>query len=315
MARVAVISNPHAARRRSVALQRELERASNVQWFTTSSPEDADARIASVADDVDLLVLDGGDGTVQRALSALFQAREARSPSIAILPGGSTNMTAYDISGPSSWRKSAAQLLRLVNRDPTEWPRTPRPVIRLQSAGDGSPVYGMCFGAGAVISGIEYCHDWIYRLGIRGEWAPGLALARTVWGLATHEKAFSTPVDLTVALENEATLVMPAKLMLVSAIKRMFLGFTPFWGSGEGALRCTIVRHGADAFVRTLPSFLRGRPSPRMTLDGGYWSEKLNSVRVSMRAPYAVDGEIFPAPASGTLELRATAPIEFVKLI
>ncbi len=173
----------------------------------------------------------------------------------------------------------------------------------------------MCFGAGAVIGGVEYSREWMSRVGIRGVWAPGLAFARTVWGLATREEIFSTPVEVTLALDDEASLAMPAKLMLVSALNRLFLGFTPFWGEGEGALRVTLVRHDADAFLRTLPSFLRGRPSPRMTLDGGYWSEKLNSVRVSMRAPYAVDGEIFPAPASGTLELRATAPIEFVKLI
>ncbi len=182
------------------------------------------------------------------------------------------------------------------------------------SVGEGSPVYGMCFGAGAVISGVEYCHKWIERIGIRGMWAPGLAVARTVWGLATREEAFSTPVDLTVACEDEARLAMSAKLIIVSAIKRLFLGFTPFWGSGEGTLRCTVVRDDADSFVRTLPSFLRGRPSARMTPDGGYWSEKLNGLRVTLRAPYAVDGEIFPAPASGALEIQAMPPIEFVKL-
>ncbi len=127
MARVAVISNPHAGRRRSIGLQRELERAGTVSWLTTSSPEEANTEIARVANDVDLLVLDGGDGTVQRALSVLFQMPEARTPRIAILPGGSTNMTACDISGRRSWRESAAHLVRLVKRDPTEWPRTPRP--------------------------------------------------------------------------------------------------------------------------------------------------------------------------------------------
>ncbi|MEE9255043.1 MAG: diacylglycerol kinase family protein [Pseudomonadales bacterium] len=314
MARVAVISNPHASRRRSEALLRDLQRAANVEWHSTDSAAEADALIANLPEDVELLVLDGGDGTVQRALTALLHERESPVPKIAILPSGSTNMSAFDISGRRSWHESAAELLRLTKRDASEWPRAARPVIRLRSPGAERPICGMFFGTGVIVQGIEYCHDWIYRLGIRREWAPGFALLRAVWGVARREAAFSAGVSLTIAVEDEPEFELCATLLMVSALDRLFLGLTPFWGTGDGALHFTLVRQGAKAFLRSLPNILRGRETPRTTPAGGYWSENLNRVRLTLGGPYTIDGEIFPAPEGGALQLEATPPVEFVRL-
>lgn len=315
MTRVVVVSNPHASRRRFEPLQRALASADNVRWITTESPEDADLQVSSLAADVDLLVLDGGDGTVQRALSTLLRCRETPGPKLAILPGGSTNMTAYDISGARSWRESASHLLRLIDRPPDEWPCAPRPVIRLQRFADEPPIYGMCFGAGAVIRGIEFCQERIFRLGIRGEIASGLALGRALWGILRHEQAFDTPISVAMTIDDEAHMELSANLVVVSALDRLFLGFTPFWGSGDGALHFTALRKGADAFARTLPRLLRGNPSRSMTPEAGYSSGKLNRLRVTMDGPYVIDGEIFPAPEGAALTLDATPRWDFVKLV
>ena len=314
MARVAVISNPHAFRRRSEAMLSELQQADNVQWHSTSSAAEADAVIANLPEDVELLALDGGDGTVQRALTALLHGREAPIPKIAILPGGSTNMSARDISGRLSWRESAAHLLTLSKCDASEWPCAERPVIRVRSPDAERPICGMAFGAGVIVAGIEYCHDWVYRLGIRDEWAPGLALLRALWGMAMREAAFSEGVAMTVAPDDEGQFELAAKLLIVSALEQLFLGLSPFWGRGDGALRFTLVRQDADRFLRNLPGFLRGRGTPRMTPARGYWSARLNRLRLTLHGPYTIDGEIFPAPEGGELQLEATAPVQFVKL-
>lgn len=293
---------------------RELRRVKGLAWHDTSSAAEADAVIASLPEDLDLLAVNGGDGTLQHALTTLLQRRDAPLPRIAMLPGGSTNMSAFDISGRRSWRESAAHLLAVLKHEPSEWPCTGRHVIEVHRPGEELSAYGMFFGTGVVVRGIEYCHEWIYRLGIRNEWAPGLALLRAVWGIARREAAFTEGVHVALARPGHDAQELCAKFLIVSSLGRMFLGLRPFWDQEGEPLHFTLVRQGAEAFLRTLPSLLRGRRTPGMTSANGYWSGSLNALGLSLDGPYTIDGEIFAAPETGALEIKATPPIQFVKL-
>src|SRR3546814_6394575 len=55
------------------------------------------------AEGVDLLVVDGGDGTVRDVISAAPAAFGDRMPRMAILPSGKTNALALDLGVPLDW--------------------------------------------------------------------------------------------------------------------------------------------------------------------------------------------------------------------
>ena len=97
MERIRVIFNPVAgqgrAARAGAALQAELSRMDEGDWFRTTRRGDAYRLAAGAArEGVAAVVAAGGDGTVHEIVNGLLSVRrEAPLPTLAILPLGSAN--------------------------------------------------------------------------------------------------------------------------------------------------------------------------------------------------------------------------------
>ena len=80
----------------------------------------------------DLIIVEGGDGTLQRVMTDLLAKTEAQAlPPIAVLPAGRTNMSAADINRHHSFRRCAASLTRIL--EGAAPPATqPRPLVSVQ---------------------------------------------------------------------------------------------------------------------------------------------------------------------------------------
>jgi diacylglycerol kinase (ATP) len=224
------------------------------------------------------------------------------------LPGGSTNMSARDVNaGALSLERALASFAAAVDR-----PRlttVARDAVRARD-GDGPPRIGFLFGMGAVIRGIEYCHERIFALGIRKEFASGLAMLRAAWGIARREPVFAQGVALDARFDDEVHRGR-ASIFLVTALRALFLGIKPFWGDGEGPLAVTWVADDARRFLRTFPALLRGQ-AERLHECEGYLSRRAHRVEVRGDDRYTIDGEIYRA--KGDLVLDVYRPISFLPL-
>lgn len=142
------------------------------------------AEVAAALDDfarkeVDVIAINGGDGTVQAVLSGLFYAKPfATPPLLAVLSAGTTSMIAGDVGLQGGRTKALQRLFAWAQSTERRTDIVQRPVLRMQLEADRDPLFGMFFGAGAIFQGIEFCRSRIHRLGLRGELGPGLALAR-----------------------------------------------------------------------------------------------------------------------------------------
>ncbi|MFM7119127.1 MAG: diacylglycerol/lipid kinase family protein, partial [Gammaproteobacteria bacterium] len=204
----------------------------------------------------DLLVLNGGDGTVQKVVTALLARPDpARLPTLALLPGGTTNMTARSINGGALSFKRA--LAALADKAPTRRDRILRPAL-LATLPSGRRVAGFFWGMGAVLRGIEYCQKTVYEAGIGGEQASGVALVRTVIGIARRQPPFAGGATVVLA-GTEPTGQFEASILLATTLEQLFLGIRPFWGPARGALRGVLIEEPAHRLLRNLPALLRGR--------------------------------------------------------
>ncbi|MBX3707691.1 MAG: hypothetical protein KF911_13760 [Pseudomonadales bacterium] len=267
-----------------------------------------------LADDCRLLVLNGGDGTVQKVLTELLGRRPAADlPTLALLPGGTTNMTARSINGRAlSFRRALAALQARV----TPAGIAPDAVIErravLVEPSPGTQLAGFFWGMGAILRGIEYCQQTVYGTGVGGEQASGIALLRTVVGIARRQPPFSGGV--TVDLDG----IRPAgrfeaSILLATTLDQLFLGIRPFWGTASGALRGLLVEEPAHRLVRNLPALLRGRPNRHMTPAYGYHPLNADTFSVSASGGFTLDGELYTFGRE-PLRLAATPPLRFVRL-
>jgi diacylglycerol kinase (ATP) len=310
--RAAILTNPHSSRNRRhlAALRAALTRHPDVRHIETAAVDEVRPAIAALLDDgVELLAINGGDGTIHHALSALLAEPLQRPlPTLALLPGGTTNMSARDINGaPLPQRKALTALLDAIARNA---PPTPRHVLKVSA--NGAAQFGLCFGIGAIVRGIEYCHERIFRLGLRDEWATGVALLRAGWGIARREAVFAEGVPLTISIDGEPHDTRAA-FFLVSALAELLLGIRPFWGNGCAPLRVTLVREHANRFLRSFPDLLRGRAEPHLSEAGGYLSRRSSAIEIVGDCPYTIDGEIYHAGGQ-RIGVEAFGPLPILSL-
>jgi diacylglycerol kinase family enzyme len=274
-----------AAAVRPEVLQREVQ-----------TPSDVAATLADFArQEVNILVVNGGDGTVQAALTAIFHKKSFETmPVLAVLrSAGTTSMIAGDIGLKGSRERALQRLFSWARNKEANAKVMQRPVLRVQVPSEKEPVYGMFFGAGAIYQASHYCHQKIHARGVRGEKAAGAALARFLMAVLLKDRKVISAVPITTRVDQNPAEQQKYLLVLITTLQRLFLGLHPYWGSEPRPLHYTAVGASPRHFLRSLPSLMRGRQSRHITPDNGYISHNIDEVQLTLDSGFNLDGELY----------------------
>ncbi len=248
--------------------------------------------------EIDLVAVNGGDGTVQAVLTALFhyQPFETR-PLLAVLQSGTTSMTARDVGYSGSRVKSLRRLFRWAATGEGPVRLVERPVLQVSAPGHQIR-FGMFFGACAIYEGIQYFHSKLNTWGIRGEIGPGLTILRFLWSATRRGSDFIAATPVSVELDEHPARQFDAFVVLISTLERLFLGIHPYWGNERGPLRYTALRAHPQYLLRALPSALRGRGGRYGTSENGFYSHNVYEARLKLDSGFTLDGQLYkPATA------------------
>lgn len=317
---VGLISNPCSGRNRRL-LQSVGEIVANhpaIHHRVTRDPGELPTVLAELAGkSVGILAVNGGDGTVARILGCLLEDRPFEHlPFVVLLPGGTTNMDVGDVGLRGSLKSAVTRLCRWSETRDRRFRLLPRPVLRVEPGAGQAALYGMFFGAGAIMQGIEYCRASIHPRSTGNVIGPALTLVRTLWGIVRGDRRFVHPVAVSVALDAApAGPPQEELLLLVSGLERLSLGIRPYWGREAGPLHVSLVRQDAEHFLRNVPALLRGRPGRHTSSAAGYRSHNAGRIRLEMDASWTLDGEIYRARrAGGPVTISAAGPVTFLRL-
>ena len=280
-------------------------------------PQDVQAAICDFAcRGVNLVVVNGGDGTIHAALTALFTTQwPDRLPVLAVLRAGTTSMIARDVGISGSRLQALSRLLGWAYAGRGIASIVKRPVLRLDREMGGEPMYGMFFGAGAIYEGIKFCHDRIYKKGVKGELAAGLTLARFLLAAVKGDRQTVPATPIRLGLEETAMQDMDVQVLFVTTLERLFLGIRPYWGTEKAPLHFTAIRPDATHIFQASPFLLRGRRSRWATPGHGYFSHNLSHLRLFIQNGFTLDGQLYEGDSQrGALSLRNGGEVEFLKL-
>lgn len=267
---------------------------------------------AFVQADIDLLVIVGGDGTVQGVLCHLFATQPlARWPVLTVIPGGTTNMTALDL-GICGRPEFILQQLRgyLLKQIPPVFLQ--RHVLCIEQAGT-EKVYGMFFGVGLIARAVIFSQSKIKQLGITGEIYSGIITVGYLIGLILGRRHGAwAPVQMSI-IERDIELHRGAYAFLfTSTLDRLLFGMRPYWGREEEPLHITFVRQKPKHPLRSLWALLSGRGESLKERDG-YHSCNTRALELLINDDYIVDGESYRASSEdGPLRITAAGPIMFL---
>lgn len=266
---------------------------------------------------VDVLAINGGDGTAAAVLGCLLnESPFEQPPKVVLLPGGTANMSAGDVGMRGNLLRAVIRLAEWGEGKHGSDQLLQRAVLRVQPGPEQPASYGMFMGAGIIMQGTEYAHREIHSRGLGDQLSLGLGLVRTVWGWLRHDPQFYQPVRLGYALDdNEPATEEDTVLLLVSTLQRLFLGIRPYWGQEPGVLRLSVIRDHPEHFLRAFPAVLRGRPNRFVTPQAGYLSHNAQHIKLYMTGSYNLDGEIFHAQrAAGPVFISIAGEITFLKI-
>ena len=302
MIRAGVIHNPKSRHNRGAEPPRASDGVLVEAPRGRKALDETLARFAAAG--VDLLVVDGGDGTVREVLTRTPRHFKTAAPALAVLPSGKTNALAFDLDAPRDWTLEAvldsARQGRFCTRRPLE-------VIR---AGEEAPlVRGFIFGAGAFVRATDLAQR-THRMGAFEEVAVGLTLSvavfRTLFGGPRSGWRAGEPMQL--GFDGDATRDGCVFLLLASTLERLPLGVQPFGPPNAGALRSLAVEAPPKRLLSVLPQLLSGADAPWLAASG-YHQREFERLEVTLDTSFVLDGETFPG---GELTLRRGAPLEFV---
>jgi hypothetical protein len=264
---------------------------------------------------VNTVAISGGDGTVNAVLNTVFGRNPfPRAPLLAVLRGGTANMTARDVGMQGRQDHALRSLIAGAARGGDGLTVVERPVMRIDPGAGREALHGMFFGAAAIAQGIEYCKRAVHPLGLRGEIGPAVTIARFVVAMARGERAIVAPVPITVAIDNEPPSSFECEIVFVTTLKRLVLGLRPYWGEEVAPLHYASVRAAPRHWVKALPGLLRGRPNRYVTPANGYDSRNAQRLLLGLHSRFFVDGEMFSPTAGTPLAFADGGSAGFVRL-
>jgi len=319
--RIGMLNNPLSGGNRK-GLQKICKAAATILpeilQYEVQTPDDVASSLADFARrEGNIIIVNGGDGTVQAALTAIFHKNSFETaPVLAVLPSaGTTSMIAGDV-GLKGSRKSALQrLYRWSRAKNNAAPVIRRSVLRVQVPSEKQPVYGMFFGTAGIYQATNFCNQKIHSRGVRGEKAAGAALARFLLAALLKDQKVISAVPISTRLNQSSPEQRRYLLLFVTSLQRLFLGLHPFWGSEPKPLHYTAITDRPLHFLLALPSLMRGRRSRLVRPANGYISHNIDHIQLTLNSGFNLDGQLYSADsASGPVTVTHGGQASFLKL-
>ncbi|WP_339707075.1 diacylglycerol kinase family protein [uncultured Sphingosinicella sp.] len=321
MACVALLSNPRSTGNKSVLprIREFVAQHPNIFHYEVgdiSEVPDALAMIARVKPAV--LVINGGDGTVQAALTEIYNGHHFKGavPPLAVLPNGKTNLIALDLGAGANPVEALSNILKIVETgvDPHV---VARQLIALSDGIAARPVFGMFLGGAGLAEAILFCRNKIYPLGLPNWVSHLIATIVVIASVLVGAGARWNPVrpsPMRVSLQRDGVPVEGSFLVLmVTTLERLLLNFATPFSDRAGPLKLMAIEQRRATVLKALVSALAGRlGSARFN---GLHLRRGDEIRIEgKRASVILDGELYEAGEGHSIVLTPTAPVSFLNL-
>lgn len=269
---------------------------------------------------VSCIVVDGGDGTVGKVLSALHASDwpEHEWPPVAVIPSGNTNLIAADV-GYGRRGAEALQLLQaeLRSRQAVLKIKQRRPLVVQRKGHDGGAVLGFFGGMGAFGRGISIAHQPAVLKRYAHDMAVIATLIMTVMQLLLprqrDEWLAGAPASLT--YDGKPSRERDHFMVLCTALNTLPYGVWPFWRAGgatANGMHYLDVAAYPPSLMRAVWALLRGKAPEWLRRMPAYQSGSVQTLAIQTTESFVLDGEILEPGEGQDFTIQAGPVVSFL---
>jgi hypothetical protein len=321
MAGVALLSNPRSTGNRALLprVRSFCAQHSDIFHYEVEHIDQIGEALRTIARvEPKVLVINGGDGTVQAALTELYHGGHfgANPPPVAVLPNGKTNLIALDLGASGDPIAALERVMEIARTDLADH-IVARELIALSYGGANTrPVLGMFLGGAGLADWMLFCRHKIYPLGLPNGFSHLLTVIAGAISLIFGIRAAflpPRPSPMTVSMLRQGQVQGSFALLTVTTLHRLLLAGASGLPTKAGPLQLMIVEQRPIAVLRALGAAILGRLG-RQGMSGVHVARG-EEIRIEgERSSVILDGELFQANAGRPIVLTPTAPVPFVRL-
>jgi hypothetical protein len=264
-----------------------------------------------------VLVLNGGDGTVQAALTEIFHGGQFGRdvPPLAVLPNGKTNLIALDLGADADPLYVLDRILGIARED-LDRHIVERELIALSEGEQGNrPVLGMFLGGAGLADTILYCREKLYPTGLPNGLCHVLAGIAAVFAMLTGIRGRflppqPNPVSVSLIRDGEGT--RRFSFLIVTTLEKLLLTGRAE-RHGRMGLKLLAIEQSGKALTRAFLAAMAGKLGREPVL--GVHVQHGDVIRIESDGTSVIlDGETFHASRDRPIVLRSTPPFHFLKL-
>ena len=319
MAGVALLSNPRSTGNRAILprIRSFCAQHGEIFHYEVESIEQIGPALRTIARvRPKVLVINGGDGTVQAALTELHLGGHFGDspPPVAVLPNGKTNLIALDLGASGDPIAALERVLEIARGDMTDH-IVPRELIAL-SDGGVRPVLGMFLGGAGLADSILFCRNKIYPLGLSNGLSHVLTVMAVFLSLIFGIRAAflpPRPSEVRVSLIRQGQIQGRFALLIVTTLHKLLLGSKTGSGAGPAGLQLMMVEQSPLSLLRAIVAAVFGRLGKHAM--AGVHLQRGDEIRIEGdRSSVILDGELFQANHGQPIVLTQTRPMPFLQL-
>ncbi len=263
-----------------------------------------------------MLVINGGDGTVQAALTEIHNGNHFVDgpPPMAVIPSGKTNLIALDLGVHGDPVAALGRLVELAQGE-LDQHLVARELIALSNGGSERPVIGMFLGGAGLADTMLYCRNKIYPLGLPNAVSHAITAMALLFRMLSGIRASFLPPrarPLEVSTGAAHSLTGRFTLLIVTTLEKVLLSGA-VGGEGRGPLKLVAIEERPSSLLRVL----------LLGMTGGYKGGKMRGIHFEETSEITIegdssnvilDGETFRADRGSPIRLKPTQPLSFVRL-
>lgn len=318
---VIAISNPLSGKNKHggfEVFQKQISQYQNIDHYITHNEfEIHQALVKCKQRYIRIIVINGGDGTLQCVLSFLKQENNLDyQPELVLLQAGTTSMAYGDVGCKSSLPEALSALVAYANGKENRFKKLVRPVIKMMMPATQQSSCGLFFGAGAIYNGILFCRQRLHSKGVRGEFGASLAMLRFIIDWLTF-KRLTTAVRADVTLENQVRDEGTYNIITATSLKRLLAGVYPFWAPIQqaDAFALTLIKNNPPRPMMNFLRILKGQMPHGNKAEEHYQSYSVCDAKLDIYGGFTLDGELFGEPNKNTrVHLQSAGLVTFLSL-